>query len=96
MAFSPCNDIRMAMWNDRWGVSPSNSTGRLGPKHANGANFAFADGHVKWYKALPNTCYTWVPHPAVRDRVIPAGNNPPDGACRPAGQSNQWCYDNIN
>jgi len=96
MAFSACQDARHVMWHTRWNVQPPASTaGRLGPKHASGANTAFTDGHVKWLKSPPRTCSSWTPHPAVAGRIIPPGNNVAAGACRPSG-SVLWCRDNLN
>jgi prepilin-type N-terminal cleavage/methylation domain-containing protein/prepilin-type processing-associated H-X9-DG protein len=96
MAFSACQDARHVMWNTRWNVPPANAVGRLGPKHNEGANFTYADGHVKWLKALPRTCASWTPHPALQNLIIPDGPNPPAGACRPPGQGTGWCTANIN
>jgi len=96
MAFSACQDARHVMWHPRWGVTPlANTVGRLGPKHNAGANFAYADGHVKWNKTLPRTCGVWTPHPAVAFQVIPNNDNPPAGACRPPGQGTGWCTANL-
>jgi prepilin-type N-terminal cleavage/methylation domain-containing protein/prepilin-type processing-associated H-X9-DG protein len=96
MAFSACQDARHVMWNTRWNVPPANGTGRLGAKHNEGANVAYADGHVKWLKTPPRTCSSWTPHSAVQNLIIPDGPNPPAGACRPPGQGTGWCTTNIN
>jgi prepilin-type processing-associated H-X9-DG protein len=96
MDFSPCQDARFVTWHTRWGVAPSSSSGRLGAKHHEGGNFAYVDGHVKWLKTLPRNCSTWLPHPAVKDLVIPNGDEPPAAACRPPGQGVNWCTQNIH
>jgi prepilin-type N-terminal cleavage/methylation domain-containing protein/prepilin-type processing-associated H-X9-DG protein len=96
IAFSACQDARHVAWNARWsGAAPNSSAGRLGAKHSGAGNFAYADGHVKWNKALPRNCSAWTPHSALENLVIPNVNNPPAGACRPPGQSTTWCDANI-
>jgi prepilin-type N-terminal cleavage/methylation domain-containing protein/prepilin-type processing-associated H-X9-DG protein len=96
MAFSACQDARHAMYHTRWNVQPpANTAGRLGAKHAQGFNAAYADGHVKFNKTPPRTCSTWVPHAGAAGRIIPAGNAPPANACRPSTSVN-WCRDNLN
>jgi prepilin-type processing-associated H-X9-DG protein len=90
--YSACLDPPEAMWNSRWGVSPSNANGRLGAKHQGGANFAYLDGHVRWLKQPPRDCVAHVGHPAVRGLMIPEVGIK-GGECRFG--SEKWCQENL-
>jgi prepilin-type N-terminal cleavage/methylation domain-containing protein/prepilin-type processing-associated H-X9-DG protein len=90
--YSACLDSRQAMWNSRWGASPSSPQGRLGAKHQKGANFAYLDGHVRWLKQPPRDCAAHVGHAAVQGRLIPEVGAK-GGECRLGAEA--WCRDNL-
>ena len=90
--YSACLDAPEAMWNSRYGVSPSNANGRLGAKHTGGANFAYLDGHVRWLKQPPRDCAAHVGQPAVKGRLIPE-TGAKVGDCRLGGEA--WCRENL-
>ena len=61
-------------WMDQYGAcKTSTKNGTIAPFHTNGANFAFADGHVKWYivsqndgngvkTSIINQTFPWIKH----------------------------------
>ena len=46
-------------------------------RHLDGANFAFADGHVKWLKGIPNVAATAIGSSAVRNSIATAAEGKP-------------------
>jgi prepilin-type N-terminal cleavage/methylation domain-containing protein/prepilin-type processing-associated H-X9-DG protein len=63
LAFADCNYY--SMWHGQTDPPPNQSAGNYAtpdPRHNNGANTCFVDGHAKWYK-LDEICKTnyWTP-----------------------------------
>lgn len=87
MAVSPCRTALHAVYHTRWTrAAPRSNTGRIGAHHVDGADFVFADGHVKWLKTTPIDCASWVPGMPKNTRRTIQG-----GSCRPSGQGVAFC-----
>lgn len=58
---SPSNPAPTGMAPYKWPVGGSSGNATVAIRHLDGANYAFVDGHVKWYKRTQFALYTDVP-----------------------------------
>ncbi len=91
-AFSACRDVNHVFFNSRWGIEPMRGGGRIGPKHNDGANYIFADYHVKFLRKPPEDCANYMTNMPRGARSI---YDPSTRACNPNNNPNDgWCDTN--